>query len=85
MPVFSFSVFFTINKKNCIMKQSQNSVSFGIGFGKSGQSPLFLYKFRVIFPKTEVLGRPLMIISTLITGPVSKSGQRKTGSTVDKS
>jgi hypothetical protein len=33
----------------------------GIGFGKSGQSPLFPYKIRVAFPKTEVLGKPLLL------------------------
>ncbi|MDR2375053.1 MAG: hypothetical protein LBD96_01290, partial [Treponema sp.] len=37
---------------------SQNSVSFGNGFGKSGQKSAFSSKSKVAFPKTEVLGKP---------------------------
>jgi AbrB family looped-hinge helix DNA binding protein len=37
---------------------SQNSVGFGKSFRKSGLKPAFSYKFRVAFPKTEVLGKP---------------------------
>ncbi|MDR2069206.1 MAG: hypothetical protein LBP71_04990, partial [Spirochaetaceae bacterium] len=35
---------------------SQNSVSFGKGFRKSGLKPAFSNKSKVAFPKTEVLG-----------------------------
>ena len=37
---------------------SQNSVSFGKGSRKSGLKPAFSIKFKVAFPKTEVLGKP---------------------------
>jgi hypothetical protein len=38
---------------------SQNSVSFGKGFGKSGLNAAFSSKSEGAFPKTEVLGKPL--------------------------
>ena len=37
---------------------SQNSVSFGKGFGKSALKAAFSSKSKVAFPKTEVLGKP---------------------------
>ncbi|MDR2375722.1 MAG: hypothetical protein LBD96_04705, partial [Treponema sp.] len=40
---------------------SQNSVSFGNSFGKSGQKSAFSSKSKVAFPKTEVLGKPLWL------------------------
>jgi hypothetical protein len=40
---------------------SQNPVGFGKSLGKSGLKPAFSDKFRVVFPKTEVLGKPLFI------------------------
>jgi cellobiose phosphorylase len=43
------------------MSQSQNSVSFGISFRKSGLKTAFSIKIRVAFPKTEVLGKPPII------------------------
>jgi hypothetical protein len=38
---------------------SQNPVSLGKGYGESGPKPAFSAKFKVAFPKTEVLGKPL--------------------------
>jgi hypothetical protein len=46
-----------------IMSLSQNSVSFGKGIRKSGLKPAFSIKTRVAFPKTEVLGKLLMIVT----------------------
>jgi hypothetical protein len=37
---------------------SQNSVSFGKSFRKSGLRPAFSPTSKVAFPKTEVLGKP---------------------------
>jgi hypothetical protein len=42
------------------MSFAQNSVSFGKSFEKSGQKPAFSIKSKVAFPKTEVLGKPLI-------------------------
>jgi tetratricopeptide (TPR) repeat protein len=39
---------------------SQNSVSFGKSFRKSDLKSAFSLKFKVAFPKTEVLGKPLL-------------------------
>jgi multiple sugar transport system permease protein len=47
-------------KKQKRMSYSQNSVSFGNGFGKSGQKSAFPSKSKVAFPKTGVLGKPRM-------------------------
>jgi simple sugar transport system substrate-binding protein len=47
--------------KRSLVSHSQNSVSFGNGFGKSGQTSAFSTKSRVAFPKAEVLGKPLVI------------------------
>jgi transcriptional regulator with XRE-family HTH domain len=40
------------------MGVSQNSVSFGKRFRKSGLRPAFSLKLKVAFPKTGVLGKP---------------------------
>jgi len=42
----------------------QNSVSFEKGSGKTVQKASFSIKFKVDFPKTEVLENPLLIINT---------------------
>jgi tetratricopeptide (TPR) repeat protein len=45
---------------------SQNSVSFGKRFRKSGLKPAFSYKFQGSFPKTEVLGKPLFALLAVV-------------------
>jgi hypothetical protein len=40
------------------LSHSQNSVSFGNGFGKSSLEAAFSGKSKEAFPKTEVLGKP---------------------------
>jgi hypothetical protein len=40
------------------VRLSQNSVSFGKGYGESSLKPTFSAKSKVAFPKTEVLGKP---------------------------
>jgi hypothetical protein len=37
---------------------SQNPVSFGKDCGKIGLKPAFPTKIKIVFPKTEVLGKP---------------------------
>ena len=44
------------------MSHFQNSVSFGNGFGKTSLTTGFSTKSKVAFPKTEVLGKPLISI-----------------------
>jgi hypothetical protein len=46
------------------MSFSQNPVGFGKSLGKSGPRPAFSGKFKAAFPKTEVLGKPLIIKKT---------------------
>jgi hypothetical protein len=37
-----------------------NEVPIGTSLGKSGPRPAFSGKFKAAFPKTEVLGKPLL-------------------------
>ena len=53
-------------KKPVNMSLSQNSVSFGKGFRKSGLKPAFSIKSKVAFPKTEVLGKPHIKYAALL-------------------
>jgi hypothetical protein len=59
---------------------SQNSVSFGNGFGKSGQKSAFSSKSKLAFPKTEVLGKPHTIF-IIIAGTDADNREGLWGST----
>jgi hypothetical protein len=58
-----------------ILSLSQNPVSFGKGYGESGLKPIFSAKSKVAFPKTEVLGKPLLSFFSGSCPETSVSGQ----------